>query len=638
MHTGRLAGGLAASLFLGSLVAFGAPSIARADDSPSPNVARLSLSQGSVAVQRSGATASVAGSVNTPLSSGDALTTGGGARAEVQFDGTSVLRMDQNAQVRFANLDPSNRTIQLAQGTVSLDQFHGSQDQTEIDTPSASVRVASDGRYRVTVDQSGATYISTRSGSADVLLPQGTQQVAAGTTLLVTGTAARPTFSIVGTVAVDSFDLFNEQRDDALIAALGNDDNVPTQVAAGDLNEYGSWTDDPAYGQVWVPNSNQTAGWAPYRDGNWTWEASFGWTWVGSEPWGWAPYHYGRWFYDRHDGGWCWYPSARNVGWAPALVGFVSFGGGFNLSLGFGGLGWVPLGPNEAYHPWYGYERGRGWHTTVDYKIVNNNYYNLVRGGGSSVDGRRYALGQGHNRAFTAQQTRDAVVYRGTTPLNAGAHDYAFGGRVVPSSQRQIQAWGRFNTARGSVGTRVGNDTRTSQYARPSGQRNDQRFAQGRAQSQNQGDPWARFNSTRGNYVPRSTDNGNRQYSNGGDRQYSNGGDRQYSNGGNRQYSSGGNRQNSNGGDRRYSNGGDRQYSAPQQPQRQYSAPQQPQRQYSAPQQPQRQYSAPQRSSGSSDRHDSGNSGSRSSGSNESSHSSNDSGHSSNDSHDHSHN
>jgi hypothetical protein len=626
MYTGRLASGLAASLFLGSLVAFGVPSVARADDSPSPNVARLSLSQGSVAVQRSGSTTNVAGSVNTPLNSGDALTTAEGGRAEVQFDGTSVLRMDQNAQVKFANLDPSNRTIQLAQGTVSLDQFQGSQDQTEIDTPSASIRAATDGRYRVTVDQSGATYISTRSGSADVLLPQGTQQVAAGTTMLVTGTAANPSFSIVGTVAVDSFDLFNEQRDDALIAALGNDDNVPTQVAAGDLNDYGSWTNDPAYGQVWVPNANQTAGWAPYRDGNWTWEASFGWTWVGSEPWGWAPYHYGRWFYDRHYGGWCWYPSAFNVGWAPALVGFVSFGGGFDLALGFGGLGWVPLGPNEAYHPWYGYDRGRGWHSIADYRAVNGNYRNLARGG-SFADGRGFAGGH-NNRALSSGQIHSAVAYRGAPSLGSGAHDYAsFGTRVLPSSQRQTQAWGRFTTARGNVGARVGNDTRTNQYARPSGQRNDQTFGQGRPQSQNQGDPWARFNSTRGNFVPRSTGNGgNRQYSNGGDRQYSNGGDRRYSAPQQqRQYSTPQQQQ------RQYYSAPQqqqrqywapqqqqRQYSAPQQQQRQYWAPQQQPRQYSAPQQ-QRQYSAPPRSSSSSGRHDSGNSGSRGSSDNRSS-------------------
>src|SRR5436309_2135915 len=103
------------------------------------------------------------------------------------------------------------------------------------------------------------------------------------------------------------------------------------------------------------------AGWAPYRVGNWVWEPYYGWTWVSYEPWGWAPYHYGRWF--LWSGSWAWWPGPvipryRPI-WAPAYVSFFGFGHGrFGLSygfgVGFGSVGWLPIGPCDPFFPWYG--------------------------------------------------------------------------------------------------------------------------------------------------------------------------------------------------------------------------------------------------------------------------------------------
>ena len=99
-------------------------------------------------------------------------------------------------------------------------------------------------------------------------------------------------------------------------------------------------------------------GWAPYRAGRWVWEDFYGWTWVSYDPWGWAPYHYGRWYCGSL--GWAWYPGPRfgHYYWSPALVGFFGFGGygGFHagFGFGFGNVGWVPLAPFEAFHPWWG--------------------------------------------------------------------------------------------------------------------------------------------------------------------------------------------------------------------------------------------------------------------------------------------
>jgi hypothetical protein len=40
--------------------------------------------------------------------------------------------------------------------------------------------------------------------------------------------------------------------------------------------------------------------------------------------------------------------------WAPAYVSFFGFGGHAGVSVGFGSVGWLPLGPGDSFYPWYG--------------------------------------------------------------------------------------------------------------------------------------------------------------------------------------------------------------------------------------------------------------------------------------------
>ena len=40
--------------------------------------------------------------------------------------------------------------------------------------------------------------------------------------------------------------------------------------------------------------------------------------------------------------------------WAPAYVSFFGFGGHRGASVGFGSVGWLPLGPGDSFYPWYG--------------------------------------------------------------------------------------------------------------------------------------------------------------------------------------------------------------------------------------------------------------------------------------------
>ena len=113
-------------------------------------------------------------------------------------------------------------------------------------------------------------------------------------------------------------------------------------TGGADLDQYGTWRHDARYGDVWHP-TDSPADWAPYRYGRWAWEPPWGWTWIDDAPWGFAPFHYGRWVYTAY--GWEWVPGnyVDYPVYAPALVGYVGFGGPW--------VGWFPLAPFEVFVP-----------------------------------------------------------------------------------------------------------------------------------------------------------------------------------------------------------------------------------------------------------------------------------------------
>lgn len=100
------------------------------------------------------------------------------------------------------------------------------------------------------------------------------------------------------------------------------------------LAPYGSWVDDPAYGEVWVPSASVVGDdFSPYAtNGDWV-DSEYGWTWVSGWSWGWAPFHYGRWTTIANHG-WAWVPGTL---WGPSWV---------SWRVGAGCVGWAPLPPH----------------------------------------------------------------------------------------------------------------------------------------------------------------------------------------------------------------------------------------------------------------------------------------------------
>jgi len=121
----------------------------------------------------------------------------------------------------------------------------------------------------------------------------------------------------------------------AIIMAIPNKSHaqgeaISFQTFYDELSPYGTWIDDPNYGNVWVPDAGPN--FRPYAsDGHWV-LTDYGNTWVSDYDWGWAPFHYGRWRFDDYYG-WEWVPGYE---WGPAWVNWRS-GGGY--------YGWAPLNP-----------------------------------------------------------------------------------------------------------------------------------------------------------------------------------------------------------------------------------------------------------------------------------------------------
>jgi len=323
------------------------PVIARAGNAV--GVARVRVVHGDVDVRRVDSGDTVAAAINAPIAVGDDLTTHADARAEIEFDYGTVLRVAPQSEVRFTKLDARDHVVQLTVGSAELRVFRTRGARASIETTAGTLRPRGVGRYRATVTSDARTRFVARAGAADIVTDRGTTTLAKGEALAAGATVSADE-SAIGAPKPDAFDRWSDTRDRS-VASEGEGAYLDADiVGAGDLGAYGRWHDDARYGRVWSPNV--AAGWAPYHDGRFVWEPYYGWTWVAAEPWGWAPYHYGNWYYANS--GWCWYPgalSAQPFAYRPAVVAFF-FLGGFGSALG--SIGWVPLAPFEPFHPWYG--------------------------------------------------------------------------------------------------------------------------------------------------------------------------------------------------------------------------------------------------------------------------------------------
>ncbi len=433
-------------------------------------VARISMIHGDVSTQRGDSGDWSAAALNAPVVSGDKVSTADNARAELQLDFANILRLGNNSEANIVNLTKNNIQIQLSQGIANYTVFKNGDAEPEIDTPNVSVHPSHrDGVFRVEVRPDGDTIVIVRKGEAQISTPQGSTEIKSGEMATVRGSASDAQYKISDAPRREDFDRWNSDRDRIIVSAKSWHHTNRYYTGSEDLDTYGRWEHESDYGDVWVPN--EPDGWVPYRDGNWVYEPYYGWTWVGYEPWGWAPYHYGRWM--MYGSSWAWWPGPVWGGgfyrplWAPAYVSFFGWGGGFGFGVGFGGwggFGWLPIGPCDRFFPWWGGYRNRFnvVNVTNITNVTNINRVATLNHGGiaplhnglrysnlarindqhvgralSTVSADHFGAGRGTAVAATQSQLRNARMMTGNLPVVPTRASLSASGRpAAPSTIR----------------------------------------------------------------------------------------------------------------------------------------------------------------------------------------------------------
>ena len=347
---------------------------------PPSRVGRLSRLLGTVSFHTADQTGWAAASLNYPITSGNAFWTQPSSAAEVDV-GSTHLALDQSTEFDIDVLD--NRTLQATelQGAVFLRVRHVVDgDAYRITTPRGVAVITKAGAYEIVAgDASHPTMVTVLEGAARIDTTNASLSLVAGQTGRIEGDSNFA--ASVGPAVRDPFlnaQLLHEQQ--ASRAPASTAPPVVAQMTGGyALNNVGSWAPSPQYGRIWYPPV--AASWVPYRDGHWGYVAPWGWTWIDDSSWGFAPFHYGRWV--RDGSRWGWIPAERAEQerireapvYAPALVTFIrigiAVGGGLPDARDRGrneqgSVGWIPLGPREAYVPPY--------RTTDQYaRAVNSN-------------------------------------------------------------------------------------------------------------------------------------------------------------------------------------------------------------------------------------------------------------------------
>ena len=325
---------------------------------PPNRVGRLNFLSGTVSFHQESVEEWAPATLNYPLTIGDHLWTDQDGQAEVHV-GSTAIRLASNTEISFLNLNDQTIQIRLSTGSLNLRLRHlGPTEEIEVDTPNSSLSLLRAGTYRIDVQQNGDTAVTVRSGEVEVTAGNSVFPLRQRQAVAITGLDS-PSYQVTGAPSLDDWDRWCQARDQKE-NQITSAQYVPRDEMSGveDLDQYGSWSDDPDYGPVWAPTVT-VAGWAPYGFGHWAWVDPWGWTWIDDALWGFAPFHYGRWAFRSN--AWVWVPGAhtRHAVYAPAIVTFVG-SGGWHSSLAPGGsIGWFPLGPHEPYIPPYRTDRTR---------------------------------------------------------------------------------------------------------------------------------------------------------------------------------------------------------------------------------------------------------------------------------------
>lgn len=397
--------------------AFSAPALA----DPPTMVGRLSYIDGATSIRSGYDRQWAAAGINYPVIAGDAVWSAERSRTEIEF-GIAEARLDQISEMDVDRLDDiGDATFRVVQGVVSLTVWRVPPDGIVLTTSVGQLMIRQPGEYHIDAGRPNGPptqlLFGVLQGSASFSGLRGQVELHSGQGAMVPPDQSDMT--VVDIYPTD-FDRWAEDRTitpHAGIAYQGGSDAAYDMPGYRDLTTYGAWEDVPDYGPVWYPSAIEI-GWAPYRNGHWGFVHPWGWTWIDDAPWGWAPFHYGRWA--QFNGRWGWVPGDLHEHhyYAPALVAFVGGAPGDHMGAG---IGWVPLGPHEPFHPYYSHSDHYMWevnraHFHDEHKFhERDSHWN-----GPAATANNFANHQAMVQVSAATFTGGAAVHRNLAPQAGG--------------------------------------------------------------------------------------------------------------------------------------------------------------------------------------------------------------------------
>jgi hypothetical protein len=322
----------------------------RAQNDPPPGSARLAHLQGNVSIQPDGVDGWGQAYPNQPAGSGDRLYTDQQSRGELQAAQVRTY-FGPNSDLTLVNLRNQGVELGVAQGSSSIfsDGFPPGQ-ALSVQTPNGAITVAGSAGFRVDVyaDQQSTVVTNYRGRDPLTLNGGGGFYLTLNPGQSVQLAGSNPVYAQpLQPAPSDEFERWSNTLEYHRLNSISARYVSAEMPGYDELDSNGDWQPESDYGPIWFPRVE--AGWAPYHYGHWVNMPFYGWTWVADEPWGAAPFHYGRWVVVG--GRWGWIPGPRegHPVWSPAQV---VFAGGVHVG-GAGVSVWFPLGPGEAYHPWY---------------------------------------------------------------------------------------------------------------------------------------------------------------------------------------------------------------------------------------------------------------------------------------------
>jgi hypothetical protein len=323
-------------------------------DSGHARIVRLSLVQGDVRFARDVKGDPLADShgdweeavLNLPVRQGYVVATDNG-RAAVEFENGAMAYLAENTVLEFYDLSSEDggftTRLILRQGSAEFYANPGRGDYFSVTGGDFSVQAEARTTFRMNNFDDGSN-VSVLRGRLTALTNGKNTPLQKGQSLSLQ--AGEPdSLAVEHAPASDEFDQWASGQIDSAStaekAAMQYSNSSDSTSGYGDLYTYGSWFPVAGYGNCWRPYG-VGFGWSPFDYGSWFYDASFGWSFLGGQPWGWLPYHYGGWLF-RPGVGWVWSPTGSGGGvgrWRPVT--------GVWMRSSTGGVAIVPSHPLDV--------------------------------------------------------------------------------------------------------------------------------------------------------------------------------------------------------------------------------------------------------------------------------------------------